>query len=154
MRALVKQPASQSMEARLLRLTGMLTAAGIPGEQTKTALKAPGYSDIVRGAGALTTLGADLAQVVWSGCSALAHGDSYGTLSMLDKEIVAKNKDVALVRVTGSISGLFWCTVAATIMVEHGFQLYKVRSSCPLAQVRWDALQAAINAWARAHRLS
>ncbi|MER6949117.1 hypothetical protein ABT294_34365 [Nonomuraea sp. NPDC000554] len=85
-------------------------------------------TEIVRGAGELTTLGADLAQLVWSGCSALAHGDAYGTLAMLDKEIVARNQDVALVRVTGSISGLYWCTVAAVLMVNQGFELLQARS--------------------------
>jgi hypothetical protein len=132
MRGLVNQPSSQTKEARLQRLTGLLTAAGVSADQTKAALKAPTYSEIVREAGDLTTLEADLAEVVWSGCSALAHGDGYGTLSFLDREIVARNKDVALVRITGSISGLFWCTVAATLMIEDGFRLYKMRGTCHL----------------------
>ncbi|TYB60163.1 hypothetical protein FXF51_31650 [Nonomuraea sp. PA05] len=75
-------------------------------------------------AGGLTTLGAELAQLVWSGCSAPAHG----TLAMLDRQIVARNQEVALVRVTGSISGLCWCTVAAVPMVQQGFELLQARS--------------------------
>lgn len=130
LRALVQQPAAQTLEQRLQRLTHLLIAAGTQPEQTKTALKAPAYSDIVRGAGDLTPLGADVAQVVWSGCSALAHGDGFGTLAMLDRQIMASSQDVALVRVTGSISGLYWCTVTATIMIEHGFGLYQTRAMC------------------------
>jgi hypothetical protein len=34
----------------------------------------PQYSHIVREAGDLTVLGADLADVIWSGCSSIAHG--------------------------------------------------------------------------------
>ncbi|MEU8362677.1 hypothetical protein AB0C27_42340 [Nonomuraea sp. NPDC048882] len=130
MRALVQQPAAQTQEQRLQRLTGLLIAAGTPEEQTKAALKNPAYSHIVRGAGDLTPLGADVAQVVWSGCSALAHGDAFGTLSILDRQIVAKAGDVATIRITGSISSLFWCTVTATVMIEQGFQLYRQRSAC------------------------
>jgi hypothetical protein len=56
----------------------------MPEEQIQAALKNPLYSDIVRGTGDLTPMGADVAQVVRSGCSALAHGDAFGTLSILD----------------------------------------------------------------------
>jgi len=129
MRALTQQPAAQTQQERLQRLTGLLIAAGLTEEQAKATVKTtPTYTEIVRGAGDLTTLSADLTQLVWSGCSALAHGDAYGTLAMLDKEIVARNQDVALVRVTGSISGLYWCTVAAVLMVKQGFELLQVRS--------------------------
>jgi hypothetical protein len=85
----------------------------MPEEQTQAALKNPLYSDIVRGTGDLTPMGADVAQVVWSGCSALAHGDAFGTLSILDGRSWPKG-GVATIRVTGSISSLFWCTVTGS----------------------------------------
>jgi hypothetical protein len=131
-RELVNQPASQTKEARLQRLADLLIAAGMPASETKAALRAPTYKEIVRGAGDFTTLEADLTEIVWSGCSALSHGDTYGALSIVDREIVAREKDVALVRFTGSIRNLFWCTVASVIMIEHGFQLYKIRGTCRL----------------------
>ena len=30
------------------------------------------------------------------------------------------------------VRNLFWCTVAAVIIIEHGFQLYKIRGTCHL----------------------
>jgi len=69
--------------------------------------------------------------VVWSGCSSLAHGDQYGTLGLLDKEVMARatvrGRDMAMTRVTGNISNLYWTTFAAMWMVEEGFRLYQAR---------------------------
>ncbi|MFF4985687.1 hypothetical protein ACFY19_00785 [Streptosporangium saharense] len=129
MRALTQQPTVQTQQERLQRLTDLLITAGLSERQAKATVKTPPrYTEIVRGAGELTTLGADLAQLVWSGCSALAHGDAYGTLAMLDKEIMVRSQDVSLVRITGSISGLYWCTVAAVLLVQQGFELLQARS--------------------------
>ncbi|MBF8184806.1 hypothetical protein ITP53_03420 [Nonomuraea sp. K274] len=130
MRELLNNPASKTLQERQQRLVDLLASAGHPAEEAAKTLKtvAATYTAIVREAGELTPrLGGDVAQAVWSGCSALAHGDTFGTMSMLDKEIVARNDDIALVRVTGSISSLFWCTVAATLVIERGFQLFQER---------------------------
>ncbi|MEV0195306.1 hypothetical protein [Nonomuraea sp. NPDC050691] len=128
--ALTQQPATQTQQERLQRLTDPLIAAGLTDEQAKATVKTtPSYTEIGRSASELTTLGADLAQLVWSDCSALAHGDAYGTLAMLDRQIVARNDDVALVHVTGPISGLHWCTIAAVLMVRQGFELLQARST-------------------------
>ncbi|MGR6913627.1 hypothetical protein ACU635_05185 [[Actinomadura] parvosata] len=130
LRELLNKPASKTLQERQQRLVDLLASAGHPAEEAAKTLKtaAATYSAIVREAGELTPrLGSDVAQAVWSGCSALAHGDTYGTMSMLDKEIVSRNDEIALVRVTGSISSLFWCTVAATLVIERGFQLFQER---------------------------
>lgn len=89
----------------------------------------PQYSHIVREAGDLTVLGADLADVIWSGCSSIAHGDLSRTLGILDKQIVARDKGVAYARVTGSISGPYWTTAGAVRMIEQGFNLYRHRAA-------------------------
>jgi hypothetical protein len=88
-------------------------------------------SSLVRGTieNGLTVLGADLADVIWSGCSSIAHGDLSGTLGILDKQIVARDKGVAYARVTGSISGLYWTTAGAVRMIEQGFNLYRHRAA-------------------------
>jgi hypothetical protein len=80
-------------------------------------------------AGDQMVLGADITEFIWSGCSSLAHGDLSGTLGLLDKEIVARDKDVAYTRVTDSISGLYWSTVGAALMIEYGFNLYLDRAA-------------------------
>ncbi|GAA2638271.1 hypothetical protein GCM10010411_92750 [Actinomadura fulvescens] len=63
--------------------------------------------------------------MVWSGCSSLAHGDQFGTLGLLDNEIMARatvrGRDMAMTRITGNVSNLYWTTFAAVWMVEEGF---------------------------------
>lgn len=129
LRELAGAPARRTKDEREQQLRDLAVAAGVPDPDVKKALKSPQYSDIVREAGDLTVLGADLADVIWSGCSSIAHGDLSGTLGMLDKEIVARDKGVAYARVTGSISGLYWTTVGAVLMIEHGFNLYRQRAT-------------------------
>ncbi|WP_153054223.1 hypothetical protein [Planomonospora sphaerica] len=129
LRQLVQQPAKRTAEDRLRQLTDLAMAAGLAPERVKKTLNAPGYGEIVRDAGERTTLGADIAEVVWSGCSALAHGDLYGTLGMLERDIVARDRSVAVTRVTGSISGLYWSAVSAVFMIDHGFGYYRQRAA-------------------------
>jgi hypothetical protein len=130
LRELVGAPAPRTKDQQEQRLRGLAVAAGVPDPDVKKALKPPQYSDIVRQAGDLTVLGGDLANLIWSGCSALAHGDRSGMLGMLEMEIVARDKGVAYARVTGSISGLYWTSAGAVRMIEHGFSLYRQRATC------------------------
>jgi hypothetical protein len=74
-------------------------------------------------------MGEDLAELVWSACSSLAHGDSIGTLAFLDREILESDGTVALAQITGSISLLFHSTNCAVKMVDRGFQLYQQRAT-------------------------
>ncbi|MCX4612971.1 MULTISPECIES: hypothetical protein [Streptomyces] len=92
------------------QLTDLIVAAGVSQEEAKKALRSPNYKDIVREAGALTPMGADQAEVIWSGCSSLAHGDTYGTLSFLDRSIVATEGRVHLTQLTGSPALLYRVT--------------------------------------------
>ncbi len=62
------------------QLTDLIVAAGVSQEEAKVP-PSPNYKDIVREAGALTPMGADQAEVIWSGCSSLAHGDTYEPLA-------------------------------------------------------------------------
>jgi hypothetical protein len=129
LRKLMRASARRTKDQREKQLQHLAVAAGVPGPDVKKALKAPQYSEIVRDAGDLTVLGADLTEVIWRGCSSIAHGELSGTLGMLDKEIIARDKGVAYARVTGSISGLYWTTAGAVQMIGRGFNLYKQRAA-------------------------
>ena len=131
MRELVNQPSPRTVEQREQQLLDLIIRAGVEAGNAKKALRSPQYSEIVKVAGELTPLGADVAEVVWSGCSSIAHGDIGGTLGGLDKEVVGRVGDVAQVRITGSISGLYSCTVASVTVIRSGFDLYSTRSTAP-----------------------
>ncbi|MFI7596726.1 hypothetical protein [Actinoplanes sp. NPDC049681] len=131
MRELVGQPGPRTVEQRERQLRDLIINAGVQPDDARRALRSPQYSESVKAAGELTTLGADLAEVVWSGCSSLAHGDISGTLGLLDKEIVERVGDVNHVRITGSVSGLYLCTLASFAVINSGFDLFKARSSAP-----------------------
>jgi hypothetical protein len=131
MRELVGQPGPRTVEQREQQLIDLVTKAGVGPAEAKKALRSPQYSEIVKAAGELTTLGADIAEVVWSGCSSLAHGDISGTIGLLDKEIVESVGDVNHVRITGSVGGLYWCTVASFVVINSGFDLFSARSTAP-----------------------
>jgi hypothetical protein len=130
LRALVKAPSKRTQQEREQQLRDLAVGAGVPELDAKKALKAPQYSDIVREAGDLTALGAEVAEFIWSGCSSLAHGDQSGTLALLDREIITRDKGIAHARVTGSIGGLYLSTIGAVLMIEHGFNLYRQRAAC------------------------
>jgi hypothetical protein len=129
LRTLARAPANRTQQERENQLRELAVAAGVPASDVKKTLRSPRYHDIVREAGDQMVLGADITEFIWSGCSSLAHGDLSGTLGLLNKEIVARDKDVAYTRVTGSISGLYWSTVGAALMIEHGFNLYLDRAA-------------------------
>ncbi len=74
-------------------------------------------------------MGADVADLLWSACSSLAHGDSVGTLLFLDRKILESDGTVALAQITGSISLLFHATHSAVQMVDHGVRLYQQRAA-------------------------
>jgi hypothetical protein len=131
LRELAGAPARRTQDERAEQLRELAVAAGVPDSDVKKALRSPRYSDIVREAGELTVLGADLADIIWTGCSSMAHGDLSGTLAMLDKEILARDKGVAYALVTGSISGLYWSTAGAVLMTDQGFNLYRRRATGP-----------------------
>jgi hypothetical protein len=81
-------------------------AAGVPASDVKKTLRSPRYHDIVREAGDQMVLGADITEFIGAGVAASPMAISLGHSGLLNKEIVARDKDVAYTRVTGSISGL------------------------------------------------
>lgn len=129
-RELAQSPSLKTKEERLQVLEDLLVTAGASPEDARKALKArPSYKRIIREAGPEIRMGEDLAELVWSACSSLAHGDSTGTLAFLDREILESDGTVALAQITGSISLLFHVTHCAVRMVERGVCLYKQRAT-------------------------
>lgn len=126
----LQQQPRRSTDERMRQLTDLIVAAGVSQEEAKKALRSPNYKDIVREAGALTSMGADQAEVIWSGCSSLAHGDTYGTLSFLDRSIVATEGRVHLTQLTSSPALLYRVTDRAVAMLQHAFALFKERATC------------------------
>jgi len=126
---LMKASAPRTKGERIKQLRDLAIAAGVPRPEVKKALASPQYRDIVREAGQHTALGADITGVIWSGCSALSHGALWGTLGMLEKEIVARDMGVAYARVTGSIGLLYWTTAGAVRTIEYAFHLYGQRAA-------------------------
>lgn len=75
-------------------------------------------------------MGASQAEAVWSGCSSLAHGDVYGTLSILERSVVETQGRVNLMQITSSPKVLFWATDRTVAMMRRGFELFKERATC------------------------
>jgi len=130
MTALLKQQPKRPLDVRMQQLTDLVVNAGTAPDDAKKALKPAPYSEIVRKAGALMPMGAGEAEVVWSSCSSLAHGDIYGTLSVLERNIVATQGRVNLAQITSSPKVLFWATDRTVAMMQRGFELFKERATC------------------------
>lgn len=129
MNALLQQQPKRPLDVRMQQLTDLVIKAGTDPDNAKKALRPPTYSEIVREAGTLTPMG-DQAEVVWSSCSSLAHGDTYGTLSVLERTIVGTQGHVNLAQITSSPKVLFWATDRTVAMMQRGFDLFKERSIC------------------------
>lgn len=130
MAALLQQRPERPLDVRMQQLTDLAVKAGTDPAVAKKALKPAQYSEIVREAGDLTPMGATEAEAVWSGCSSLAHGDVYGTLSILERSVVETQGRVNLMRITSSPKVLFWATDRTVAMMRRGFDLFKERAAC------------------------
>ncbi|MFF1682269.1 hypothetical protein ACFVYG_40250 [Streptomyces sp. NPDC058256] len=75
-------------------------------------------------------MGADQAEVIWSGYSSLAHGDVYGTLSLVERNILETQGRVSLTALTSSPANLFRATDRTVAMMQRGFALLKDRATC------------------------
>lgn len=119
-------------ERRHDRIMNLLRSAGMPSTALSNAkLKMPRYSEIVREAGDLTPIGGDRAELMWSACSALAHGDLTATLGLLDREIVATEGAVSWAKFTGPVKMAWYITTMALDMTDAAFTLYSKRAQFP-----------------------
>ncbi|MFF1872792.1 hypothetical protein [Kitasatospora herbaricolor] len=119
-------------EKRQERIKNLLRAAGVPEDELSNGkLRMPGYGDIVNTAGTLTSVGGARAELFWSACSSLAHGDLTGTLAVLDRETMATDGDISWVRFTGSVMAALVITAKTIDMTEAAFTLYTTRARAP-----------------------
>ncbi|MEV5576349.1 hypothetical protein AB0L06_40490 [Spirillospora sp. NPDC052269] len=138
LRDLLNQPGATTKQQALADLHALLaTALGVTATEAEQIMKTTpaSYKDMARDAAPAAGYTSDTAEVIWSICSALAHGDTHGTLSALDKQVTAarsaKGNDIAEIHLTSPVSGLYWCTLAATSMLSAGFELYAQRARAP-----------------------
>ncbi|WP_030911052.1 hypothetical protein [Streptomyces sp. NRRL F-5126] len=129
MNGLLKQQPRCPLNVRMQQLTDLVVKAGTKPDDAKQALKPATYSEIVREAGALASMQGTEAEVVWSSCSSLAHGDVYSTFSVLEHDIVDTQGRVNLTKITSSPKVLFWATDRTIAMMRHGFELFKKRAA-------------------------
>lgn len=130
MRALLQQQPKRPLDVRMQQLTDLVIRAGTNAADAKKVLRPVPYSEVVREAGALMPMGAAEAEAVWSSCSSLAHGDLYGTLSVLERNIVGTQRLVNLAQVTSSPMVLFWAADRTVAMMRRGFGLFEERATC------------------------
>lgn len=126
----LKQQPRRPSEERRQQLIDLVVAAGTDPADAKKVLRSPDYKEIVREAGAQTPMGADQAEIAWSGCSSLAHGDVYGTLSILERNVIHTQGRVNLTQITSSPRVLWWATDLAVAMMRRSFDLFKERATC------------------------
>ncbi|MEV6105852.1 hypothetical protein AB0M28_14205 [Streptomyces sp. NPDC051940] len=116
---------------RVQKLESAAIAAGIARFDLKKQLKFTGFKSVVRAAGdSIPGMGADQAEVVWSACSSLAHGDLH-SMSFLDREVVSRHNNVALTRLSNDTTTLLWATSVSAQMLEHAVKLYEMRRTAP-----------------------
>ncbi|WP_435271885.1 hypothetical protein [Streptomyces parvulus] len=132
MNALLQQHPRRPLDVRMQQLTDLVIKAGTDPADAKRVLKPATYSEVVWEAGALTPMGSAEAKIVWSSCSSLAHGDIYGTLSILERNIVGTQGRVSHAQITSSPRVLFWATDRTVAMMQRGFELFKERITCQL----------------------
>ncbi|GAA1466214.1 hypothetical protein GCM10009603_49920 [Nocardiopsis exhalans] len=100
-----------------------------PVTNKRVNLMPAGYGEMVRSAGEWAGIGGNSAKAIWHLCSALAHGDTQGTLSGLETNVLETVDGVCIAQVTGSIPNLLSFTQAATIVLDKAFELYRLRAT-------------------------
>ncbi|MEU3420087.1 hypothetical protein AB0F39_16340 [Streptomyces murinus] len=133
MNALLKRVPNRTLTERMDQLVRLMQKADPTISDDAEALKrlrsGAQPTDIVRAAGDLAVMGADEANLVWSACSSLAHGDVHGTLSILEREVVRTEGGTSLTRLSSDPKILFWATDRTIGMLHLGFRLFQERST-------------------------
>ena len=144
LRDLVQSPAPRTIEQRQQQLADLLIAAHTavaPAAQApaiaddaaaRRALKGLQYVDIVRRAGELSGVGADVAEATWGMCSALAHGDTSATLGLLDTTVIRQSAPgVSLAHTSPHVKLLTFATLNAVRMTAEAFRFLQERRKAP-----------------------
>jgi len=129
-RRIVGAPPPRTTQVRTDELRSLGRAAGLTSPQLKRMFDARefAYGKIVKEAAPLAGLDPDLTRFAWNGCSALAHGDFYATLSLLDREIVGQQESMMLGRITMSVPLVHAATIVATTLIDVALNRYRERA--------------------------
>jgi hypothetical protein len=120
-----QQPGGKTKEQRLDEVRAIATACGL---DSRTAVRGPGYEDIVQAAGEATEVGADLAVILWRACSGLAHGDFWASITLPSRaHLAATRPGMANLELTPNVRGLCTALMAAKIMLAAALRLYDIR---------------------------
>jgi hypothetical protein len=120
---LIGTPPKRTRDERLDELRRIAKTCGIA---EIDAVKNPGHEEVVRAAGEATFHDGDLAVVLWKGCSGLAHGDIWATLSMLDREVRQhpSASNVFNAEITAPTAGLVAVLKHTVFILDRGFALF------------------------------
>ncbi|MFF2549196.1 hypothetical protein ACFVUY_42470 [Kitasatospora sp. NPDC058063] len=124
------EPDKAEVEERKNRIKALLRAAGVQeADLTNGNLRMPGYGKIVADAGNRT--GTANAELWWSLCSSLAHGDQSGTLAVLKRRITATDGDVHSLRISAPLGAVVAAVKNTVGMAESAVALYSDRARSP-----------------------
>lgn len=121
---------AKPLAVRLDRVREIAVRAGL---DPQLATKRPGNLDVIRSAGAHVG-GADAAdhtEALWRACSGSAHGDAWAGLSMHDRDVQSRNRNVVTLRLTASTRFLTTVAAEAFAVIESAHELFDLRNKPP-----------------------
>lgn len=125
LKLILRQPGRRTKDQRLDEVRVIASAYGL---DPKSALRGPGYEDIVRAAGEATEIGGDLAAVLWRACSGLAHGDFWASITLPGAARLATTRPgMANLELRPNVVGLCTALLAAKILIAEALRLYEQR---------------------------
>jgi len=116
---MVKQP-TRSLAERRADVVDIAARSGI--EERALGTRQPGFEAIVRAASHHVGDG-ELHQLVWKGCSGLAHGRQWATVALLHGEEQSREDNVTLRQVTAGHAFVINAARSAGVLVGRAFQL-------------------------------
>lgn len=99
-----------------------------------TPVKAATSTEIVRGAQEVVDTSMNVL-TAWRVCSGFAHGRTWATVSVLEREeFESHTPGDVLLKLTSSVDRVMWAAWAAADTIDKGVELYRSRSSSPWRQ--------------------
>lgn len=124
----IGSPSPKSMPQHLADLTAIATAAGINIDSKIIKNDGDGYGAIVKIAGAHLDIrdGATQAFIVWKACSALAHGETRGTIAYLKKQVIfSSTPGFKLAKTEADVNLICMGAYIAMSFIDSAFKLYR-----------------------------
>ncbi len=116
----LRQRLVRLIDERRADVVNIAARSGI--EEPALGTRQPGFEAIVRAASHHVGDG-DLHQLVWKGCSGLAHGRQWATVALLHGEEQSREYNVILRQVTAGQASVINAASSAGVLVRRAFQL-------------------------------